>query len=56
MRRNNHHNDAFEMENYLNSLDDINPEDESSSEPESEASEVKGTVGSELNLDDITGW
>lgn len=43
------------MENYLNSLDDINPEDESSSEPESEESETKGTVGSELNLDNITG-
>lgn len=43
------------MDNYLSSLKNIDPEDESSSESESETSEIKGTIGSELNLDEITG-
>lgn len=55
LRRNNHHSDAFEIENYLNSLGDITSEDESASETESGESETKGAIGSELNLDDITG-
>lgn len=54
LRRNSHQSDAFEMENYLNSLGDINSEDELS-EPESQDSETKGTIGAELILEEITG-
>lgn len=54
LRRNSHHSDAFKMKNYLNSLGDINSEDDSS-EPESQDSETKGTIGADLILEEITG-
>lgn len=56
LRRNNNHVEAFELNQYLNNnLGETNLDESSSSENESEDSEVKSCVGDDVNLDEITG-
>lgn len=56
LRRHNYHVEAFQQEQYLNSLDHPDSEDDSSSS-DNDMSETgsKVTVGDEINLDQLTG-
>nr|XP_023029689.1 tonsoku-like protein [Leptinotarsa decemlineata] len=54
LRRVGSHSDAFESEKYLNSLEEPDDDESSSSGNESDQSDLKSEIGYDLDLDDIT--